>query len=132
MIHFFEVRTTRRAEMIDIGAHIRDTVRSSGLQEGVVHLWSFHTTCALSVNENSDPDVARDLIWKMGELVPHDEVSYRHGEGNSDAHLKTSLFGPGLTLLVHRGDLILGKWQGIFLVEWDGPRTRRIALRISS
>jgi secondary thiamine-phosphate synthase enzyme len=132
MIQFLEVKTSLREEMIDISATVRDAVRTSGLQEGAVHLWSYHTTCALSVNENSDPDVARDLIWKMGELVPYDEVRYRHGEGNSDAHLKTSLFGPGLTLLIHRGDLILGKWQGIFLVEWDGPRTRRLAMRISS
>ena len=127
-----EIRTTRREEFVNIGTQVRDLVRSSGLQEGVIHLWSYHTTCALSVNENSDPDVVRDLVWKMGELVPHDEVNYHHGEGNSDAHLKTSMFGPGLTLLINRGDLILGKWQGIFLVEWDGPRTRRIALRISS
>jgi secondary thiamine-phosphate synthase enzyme len=132
VVHFLEVKTTRRSEMIEIGSQVRDTVRGSGLLEGVVHLWSTHTTCALTVNENADPDVARDLVWKMEALVPHNEVSYRHREGNSDAHLKTSLFGPGLTLLVHRGDLILGSWQGIFLAEWDGPRVRRIAMRISS
>jgi secondary thiamine-phosphate synthase enzyme len=118
--------------MIDIGAHVRDEVRASGLLEGVVHLWSLHTTCALTVNENADPEVARDLMWKMGELVPHNEVNYRHREGNSDSHVKTSLLGPGLTLLIHRGDLILGNWQGIFLAEWDGPRARKVALRISS
>ncbi|MCJ7627305.1 MAG: secondary thiamine-phosphate synthase enzyme YjbQ [Longimicrobiales bacterium] len=132
MIRYLEIKTTRREELIEIGAQVRDEVRASGLLEGVVHLWSMHTTCALTVNENADPDVARDLIWKMGQLVPHDEVSYRHREGNSDAHLKTSLFGPGLTLLIHRGDLILGSWQGIYLAEWDGPRTRRVAVRISS
>jgi secondary thiamine-phosphate synthase enzyme len=132
MIRFLEIRTTRREEMIEIGAHVRDEVRASGLLEGVVHLWCLHTTCALTVNENADPDVARDLIWKMGELVPHNEVSYRHREGNSDSHVKTSLLGPGLTLIIHRGDLILGNWQGVYLAEWDGPRTRKVALRISS
>lgn len=132
MIRFLEIRTTRREEMIDIGAHVRDEVRASGLLEGVVHLWCLHTTCALTVNENADPDVARDLLWKMGELVPHNEVSYRHREGNSDSHVKTSLLGQGLTLIIHRGDLILGNWQGVYLVEWDGPRTRKVALRISS
>ncbi len=132
MIRFLEINTTRRDELIDIGVQVRDVVQASGLLEGVVHLWSLHTTCALTVNENADPDVAKDLVWKMGELVPHGEVSYRHREGNSDSHLKTSLFGPGLTLLLHRGDLILGTWQGIYLAEWDGPRTRRVALRISS
>lgn len=132
MIRYLEIKTTHREELIELGAQVRGEVRASGLLEGVVHLWSMHTTCALTVNENADPDVARDLVWKMGKLVPHDEVSYRHREGNSDAHLKTSLFGPGLTLLIHRGDLILGSWQGIYLAEWDGPRTRRVAVRISS
>jgi secondary thiamine-phosphate synthase enzyme len=132
VIQYLEVRTTRRTEMVDIGRQVRDAVLASGLLEGTVHLWSLHTTCALTVNENADPDVAHDLIWKMGDLVPHDEVTYRHREGNSDAHVKTSLFGPGLSLLIHRGDVILGQWQGIFLAEWDGPRTRRVALRISS
>ncbi|MFH1765052.1 MAG: secondary thiamine-phosphate synthase enzyme YjbQ [Gemmatimonadota bacterium] len=131
-MRYLEIKTTRREVLIEIGGQVRDAVRASGLLEGVVHLWSMHTTCALTVNENADPDVARDLVWKMGKLVPHDEVSYRHREGNSDAHLKTSLFGPGLTLLIHRGDLILGSWQGIYLAEWDGPRTRRVAVRISS
>jgi secondary thiamine-phosphate synthase enzyme len=132
MIRFLEVTTTKREEMVNIGGQVRDAVLASGLIEGTVQLWSLHTTCALTVNESADPDVAKDLVWKMGDLVPHEEVDYRHGEGNSDAHVKTSLFGPGLTLLIHRGDLILGAWQGIFLAEWDGPRTRRIAVRISS
>ena len=131
MTSFLEVKTKRREELVDIGAQVRDLVRASGLLEGVVHLWSLHTTCALTVNENADPDVPRDLVWKMGALVPMDEMNYRHREGNSDSHLKTSLFGPGLTLLIHRGDVVLGSWQGIFLAEWDGPRTRRVAVRIS-
>jgi secondary thiamine-phosphate synthase enzyme len=118
--------------MVSIGRLVREAVRESGLEEGLVHLWSLHTTCALTVNENADPDVARDMVWKMGELVPAGEGRYRHREGNSDSHVKTSLFGPGLTLLVENGELILGTWQGVFLAEWDGPRTRRVALKISS
>ena len=132
MISYLEIKTSRREEMVDITRQVRDMVRGSGLMEGVVNLWSLHTTCALTVNESADPEVAEDLVWKMGTSVPRDEVGYHHQEGNSDAHLKTSLFGPGLTLLIHRGDLILGKWQGVFLAEWDGPRKRRVALRISS
>lgn len=131
MISFLEIKTTHREVLIDIGAPVREAVRASGLPEGVIHLWSMHTTCALTVNENADPDVARDLVWKMRDLVPHDEVSYRHREGNSDSHVKTSLFGPGLTLIIHNGDVVLGTWQGIYLAEWDGPRTRRVALKIS-
>ena len=132
MMRFLEIKTARREELIDFGAQLREAVRASGVQEGVVHLWSMHTTCALTVNENADPDVARDLVWKMGRLVPQDEASYRHREGNSDSHLKTSMFGPGLALLLHQGELVLGTWQGVFLAEWDGPRTRRVALKISS
>jgi secondary thiamine-phosphate synthase enzyme len=130
MIQYLEVRTQHRTELVDIGHQVREAVLGSGLIEGSVILWSMHTTCALTVNENADPDVARDLAWKMGRLVPHDEAGYRHGEGNSDAHVKTSLFGPGLTLIIHRGEILLGTWQGIYLVEWDGPRTRRVAVRI--
>ena len=74
MIHYLEIHTTRREEMIDIGAPVHDVVRATGLLEGVLHLWSMHTTCALTVNENADPDVARDLVWKMGALVPHAEA----------------------------------------------------------
>lgn len=132
MIQYLEVRTTRREQMVNIGRQVRDVVLASGLMEGVVHLWSLHTTCALTINESADPDVAEDLVWKMGDLVPRGEAEYRHREGNSDAHVKTSLFGPGLSLIIHKGDLILGTWQGIFLAEWDGPRTRRVAVRISS
>ena len=80
--------------MVNIQTQVRDVVRGSGLNEGVVNLWSLHTTCALTVNENADPDVARDLVWKMGDLVPHQEPRYRHREGNSDSHIKTSLLVP--------------------------------------
>lgn len=132
MMTYLEVRTSAREELCSIGHQVREAVRASGVTDGVVHLWSMHTTCALTVNENADPDVAKDMAWKMGELVPAHEPEYRHREGNSDSHVKTSLFGPGLTLLVDGGELVLGTWQGIFLAEWDGPRRRRIALRISS
>ena len=132
MFEMMEVRTRTREELVDIGPLVREVIGRSGLREGVVHLWSMHTTCALTVNENADPDVARDLVWKMGQLAPQDQPEYRHGEGNSDAHLKTSLFGPGLSLILHEGKPILGTWQWIFLAEWDGPRTRRVAVRISS
>lgn len=132
MMEYLKVRTTRREELVSIGRQVREVVQASGLQEGVVHLWSMHTTCGLTVNENADPDVAEDMAWKMGDLVPRDEANYRHREGNSDSHVKTSLFGPGMTLIVHEGEVLLGTWQGIFLAEWDGPRTRSIAVKFSS
>lgn len=126
------VRTSQREELVDITGEVMRAVRESGVQEGVAHLWSMHTTCALTVNENADPSVPKDIAGKMQRLVPKDESFYRHAEGNSDSHVKTSLIGPGLTLIVHQGRLVLGTWQGVFLAEWDGPRTRSVVLRISS
>ncbi len=125
-----EISTSAREEFVDIGPEVRSGVQELGVDEGVAHLWSLHTTCGLTVNENADPDVPRDMVRKMRELVPKDEPYYRHAEGNSDSHVKASLFGPGLTLLIHGGDLVLGRWQGVFLVEWDGPRTRRVAVQV--
>ncbi len=125
-----EIRTPAREAFVDIGPQVREIVRESGVKEGVVHLWAMHTTCGLTVNENADPDVPRDMVRKMKELVPHHEPYYRHAEGNSDSHVKTSLFGPGLTLIIHGGELVLGRWQGVFLTEWDGPRTREVAVRV--
>jgi secondary thiamine-phosphate synthase enzyme len=125
-----EIRTGARETLVDIGPEVRRAVRESGIRSGVVHLWALHTTCALTVNENADPDVSRDVVEKLGRLVPKDEPFYRHDEGNSDSHVKTSLFGPGLTLLIDGGDLVLGTWQGVFLAEWDGPRTRRVAVKV--
>jgi secondary thiamine-phosphate synthase enzyme len=123
------VQSRQREELVDVGQQVRAVVRASRVQHGVVYLWGLHTTCALTVNEGADPDVARDLVHTLRRLVPVRD-DYRHTEGNSDAHVKTSLFGPGLTLLIENGDLLLGTWQHVFLAEWDGPRLRQIAFRI--
>jgi secondary thiamine-phosphate synthase enzyme len=125
-----QIRTSRRSELVDITAQVRDAIRRSGVAEGIAHLWSFHTTCGLTVNEGADPDVARDIDWKLGQLVPREERSYRHAEGNSDSHVKTSLVNTGATLLVSDGDLALGTWQAIFLAEFDGPRTRKVGVQV--
>lgn len=124
------IRSSEREELVDIGSDVRDAIRASGVDEGVAHLWALHTTCALTVNESADPDVAADLVRKLRRMVPAGEDLYRHGEGNSDSHVKTSLFGPGLTLIVEDGRPLLGRWQGVFLAEWDGPRTREVAVKI--
>ena len=120
------VRSAQREELIDITPRVLERVEASGMIDGVICLWSLHTTCGLTVNEGADPDVARDLIHMMRTLAPR-SGDYRHSEGNSDAHLKTALFGPGLTLIIERGQLALGTWQHVFLAEWDGPRSREIA-----
>jgi secondary thiamine-phosphate synthase enzyme len=125
----FPIRTRAREELLDITATVRDAVRASGVRAGLIHLWSTHTTCALTVNEGADPDVALDIVSFMRDRVPR-AGAYRHDEGNSDSHIKTSLFGPGLSLIIDEGDLVLGTWQHVFLAEWDGPRSRVIAALI--
>lgn len=134
MAHRIEVRSKQREELVDITPQIRAHIKDTGIRSGVLHLWSLHTTCGLTVNEGADPDVAVDLIQALRRIVPR-EGDYRHIEGeiggepfsNSDAHVKTSLFGPGLTLLIEDGGPVLGTWQRVFLAEWDGPRSRRVA-----
>ena len=124
-----KVKTTRREELVDITDEIRKLIGRSEVVAGVAHLWSMHTTCALTVNEGADPDVKADMTRFMGELVPKD-AGFDHAEGNSDSHVKTSLFGPGLTILIENGEPLLGTWQTIYLAEWDGPRSRTVAVQI--
>jgi secondary thiamine-phosphate synthase enzyme len=124
------VRTGRRTELVDVTAQLQDVVRRSGLREGVLVAQSLHTTAALTINENADPDVARDLAAKLDRMAPQDEPFYRHAEGNSDSHVKTSLMGPSLTVVVSGGRLVLGTWQGVYLCEFDGPRERRVAVQL--
>ncbi len=126
-----EIRTSERQEMVDITGQLRERVRQAGARTGVIHLWSMHTTCALTVNEGADPDVQRDILTTLRRLAPH-QGDYRHAEGNSDSHIKTLLAGPGLTLLIQDDDLVLGTWQRVFLCEYDGPRTRHVAVHIAA
>lgn len=129
-MYHIPVRTRRRCELIDITAEVREVLARGGLQTGMVVLQSLHTTAALTLNENADPDVPADLLAKLEHLIPERESFYRHAEGNSDSHLKTSFFGPALSLLVDDGRLVLGRWQGVFFCEFDGPRERRVAVQL--
>ncbi len=124
-----EVGTGQREELVDITEQVQAAVRESGAHSGVIHLWSMHTTCAITVNEGADPDVRRDITVALRRLVPRD-ADYHHAEGNSDSHLKTLITGPGQTLLIEDRRLVLGTWQKVFLAEWDGPRTRSVAYRV--
>jgi secondary thiamine-phosphate synthase enzyme len=124
------VRTRARCELVEITGEIEKIVERSGIAEGVLALQSLHTTAALTINENADPDVARDVVSKMDVLVPKAESYYRHAEGNSDSHVKTSFFGPSLTVIISGGKPVLGTWQGVYLCEWDGPRERRVAVQV--
>ena len=120
-----ELRTPRREALVRITPALSDLIAAKGWQDGAVVVFCPHTTAGLTVNEDADPDVATDMVMAMGRLVPRD-AGYRHAEGNSDAHVKTTLVGPSLTLIVSGGRLQLGTWQGVYLCEWDGPRTRKV------
>jgi secondary thiamine-phosphate synthase enzyme len=129
-MHTIRIRTTQRAQLLEITDELQEIVRASGVQEGVLFAQSLHTTGALTINENADPDVVHDLIAKLDRLIPQKEPYYRHAEGNSDSHLKTSMFGPSLSVLVSGGRLVLGTWQGVYFCESDGPRERKVAIQI--
>ncbi|QAZ68487.1 secondary thiamine-phosphate synthase enzyme YjbQ [Solidesulfovibrio carbinolicus] len=120
-----ELRTPRREALVRITPALTDLIAAKGWQDGAVVVFCPHTTAGLTVNEDADPDVATDMVMAMGRLIPRD-AGYRHAEGNSDAHIKTTLVGPSLTLIVSGGRLQLGTWQGVYLCEWDGPRTRKV------
>ncbi len=119
------VATKKRSEFVDITLHVQALVKQKGMQSGAVLLYCPHTTCALTVNEGADPDVARDMVNFFNELVP-EHGDFRHAEGNSDAHIKTSMLGPSLMLIVEHGKVKLGTWQHIYLCEGDGPRLRQV------
>ena len=127
----FEVRTARRAQLVDITARVAEAVEKSEVTEGLCHVFIPHTTAGVTINEGADPDVAADVASHLAELVPK-EAAFEHAEGNSDSHIKTVLVGPSCTAPVRGGKLALGTWQAIFLCEWDGPRTRRVEVAVSS
>jgi len=123
-----DVHTASRSELRDITSQVQQAVSGSGVQEGVCHLYVPHTTAGLTLNENWDPDVRGDLVRALAALVP--DIPYRHGEGNSPAHLMSTLVGVSEALLVSGGHLLLGRWQGVYLAEFDGPRRRRVLMQI--
>jgi len=123
------VQTSHREEMIDITDLVQQAVSDSGVDSGQVFCFVPHTTAAITINENADPDVQRDIIYKLNKEIPQQE-GYRHGEGNSDAHVKSSLVGSSETVLIEDGRLVLGRWQGIYFCEFDGPRSRRLILKV--
>lgn len=125
-----EVKTSSRTELIEITNRISEELTGTGITNGTCFLYTQHTTAGLTINENADPDVARDILAGLARLVPV-TGDYRHAEGNSDAHIKASLMGFSLTVPVIDGRLALGTWQGIYFCEFDGPRTRQVLLGIT-
>lgn len=124
-----DLRSRQPVEMIDVTAQVRDAVRKSGIRSGLALVFTPHTTAAVTINENADPDVVADLCMEINKIVPFDD-HYRHAEGNSAAHLKSSLFGASETLIVEEGAPVLGTWQGIFFCEFDGPRSRHLHIQV--
>lgn len=124
-----EVRSRGDQDMIDMTADIRRIVRESGVMEGLCVVFSMHTTAGVTINENADPDVKTDLIAGLERAFPKRD-DYRHIEGNSHSHLRTSCVGPSVTVIVSSGELVLGTWQGVFLCEFDGPRRRTVAVKV--
>jgi secondary thiamine-phosphate synthase enzyme len=129
-MNIIKVRSNQREEMIDITAEVEKVLRDSGAKEGVLVAFSQHTTCGLTVNENADPDVQRDMLLALRKLIPQHGMDFRHGEENSDAHIKTMLVGTSITVPFSEGKLQLGRWQGIFLCEFDGARERKVVIKI--
>jgi secondary thiamine-phosphate synthase enzyme len=123
------VKTGSRTQMMDITAQVRDAVRESGIKNGLVHVYSMHTTAAITINENADPAVEVDILNTINQVIPWDD-HFKHMEGNSAAHIKVSLFGPSETIPLENGRMILGTWQGIFFCEFDGPRNRKVHVAV--
>jgi secondary thiamine-phosphate synthase enzyme len=124
-----EIRTSGRQSFEDITQQVQQAVSESGAQEGLCHLFCLHTTAGLTVNENWDPSVQHDIGLALDEIVPQ-RRDFQHGEGNSPAHVKSSLLGASQTLFVSEGRLVLGNWQGVYLAEFDGPRTRKVLVKV--
>jgi len=123
------VKTSQRTEMLDVTHKVQKLVDNSQVKNGVCTVFVPHTTAAVTINENADPDVPKDILMGLGNLIPH-SGNYRHMEGNSDAHIKASLVGASDTIIVENGKLMLGTWQSIFFCEFDGPRTRKLWVKI--
>jgi secondary thiamine-phosphate synthase enzyme len=123
------IQTSTRNEMIDVTERLRKVLRSFNMLEGMLVVYVPHTTAAVTINENADPDVKSDLLAKLSSMVPQRETYYQHAEGNSDSHLKAAMLGHSAIVLVEAGKLVLGRWQGVYFCEFDGPRQRELIIK---
>ena len=124
-----QVKTRSRTELVDITAAVQKEISNTGVKDGLCVVYVPHTTAGVTINEGADPSVCTDILAKLNDLVPRD-AGYRHMEGNSDSHIKASLMGSSVTVIVEGGRLVLGTWQKIFFCEFDGPRSRRVYLKV--
>jgi secondary thiamine-phosphate synthase enzyme len=130
MIETCSIRTGKRSEMKDITSRIREIVKQSGIAEGLAVIHCPHTTAGITVNEGADPDVVKDIVMELDKTFPWDDQDYRHREGNSAAHLKSSFLGVSATIPISGGKLLLGTWQSIYFCEFDGPRSRTFHVKV--
>ncbi|MGH9874471.1 MAG: secondary thiamine-phosphate synthase enzyme YjbQ [Pyrinomonadaceae bacterium] len=130
MLRKLKVRSRQREELVEFTDQVQQELTATNQQEGVVVLFVQHTTAGLTVNENADPDVPRDMLHLLRTLIPQHGMDFRHGEENSDAHIKATLVGSSVTVPFGEGKLLLGRWQGIFLCEFDGARERQVIMMV--
>ena len=126
----FEIQTSQRNQMVELTDRVRRCVQSEGIRQGMVSVYVPHTTAGITINENADPDVVHDMLRQLDEMVPWRQPFYKHGEGNSAAHLKASMMGSSVHVLIDEGKLVLGVWQGIWFCEFDGPRSRQVMVSV--
>ncbi|MBL8793966.1 MAG: YjbQ family protein [Planctomycetia bacterium] len=126
----FEVRTRQRNEFVEVTDRLRQAIQQSGVRDGICVVYCPHTTAAITINENADPDVVHDMLLWLDRTIPQEQPGFRHGEGNSDSHLKASLVGSSATVIVDGGQPVLGRWQGVYFCEFDGPRTRHVHVQV--
>jgi secondary thiamine-phosphate synthase enzyme len=129
MFETFQVRTSAKTGFIDITRSVQEAIQKLGIKDGICFIFVPHTTAAITINENADPSVSKDIVMELNKIVPFQD-RYHHLEGNSPAHIKASLLGPSQTLFVESGRLVLGTWQGIFFCEFDGPRNRNVYVKV--
>ena len=125
-----DLSTSSRSDFIDITSQLQTYLHDNRCNSGIMTVFTTHTTAAITINENADPDVRHDLKYKLNNMIPKDEPAYRHDEGNSDSHMKSSLFSPSLSLIYEDGHLLLGIWQAVYFCEFDGPRHRKVHIKI--
>ena len=130
MLEKFDVRTQRKTEFVPITEQVQKIVTRNTIQSGICHIYVPHTTAGITINENADPMVPKDILLIIDEIVPFVDYRYQHMEDNSAAHVKACLFGSSESVIIEKGKLVFGTWQGIFLCEFDGPRNRRIYTKI--
>lgn len=129
MMQSFQLRTSTQTEFVDITYSVQEAVRKAGVEDGICVIFIPHTTAAITINENADPSVVQDILMELNKVIPLKDP-YRHMEGNSPAHIKASLLGCSQTVFVESGKLVLGTWQGIFFCEFDGPRSRKVYVKV--